>query len=217
MQKESGEYINRESGAIITNNSVLFESGDQIIFHPQIVLKEEVLPVDKLSTMVDGNTNILVNSIVKEDDPEKLKDLTKLFQANQSKKNIIQVVKYSELLDKVNDQALERLTKAPGQIADNDLINYMKVARDNINNSQDYIENFQNKPSLQINQQNISVNINSGKKEEDSLSKESRDHVIDAITSILDNIKKENTNVIDADVVETAKINDKEKRENIDE
>lgn len=217
MQKESGEHINRESGAIITNNSVLFESGDQIIFHPQIILKEEVLPVDKLSTMVDGNTNILVNSIVKEDDPEKLKDLTKLFQANQSKKNIIQVVKYSELLDKVNDQALERLTKAPGQIADNDLINYMKVARDNINNSQDYIENFQNKPSLQINQQNISVNINSGKKEEDSLSKESRDHVIDAVTSILDNIKKENTNVIDADVVETAKINDKEKGENIDE
>lgn len=145
------------------------------------------------------NEEDILDKIVNTNDIDELKDLTHLFNLNQSKKNILRISKLNDLLDKVSDQAMERLDTRAFDISDRDLMTYMQVFQNTIDKSQQNIENATSQPMIQINQQN-NINI-----EEGGLSKESRDKIL----SVIDTIKKmaeeninntqteENTNLID--------------------
>ena len=54
-------------------------------------------------TQVEQTSDTLAQDILNTDDPKKVKDLTALFNMNQSKKNVLRVLKLSELLDKISD------------------------------------------------------------------------------------------------------------------
>ena len=54
-------------------------------------------------TRVEETSDNLAQDILNTDDPKKVKDLTTLFNMNQSKKNVLRVLKLSELLDKISD------------------------------------------------------------------------------------------------------------------
>ena len=62
------------------------------------------LPVQRL----DSNSTNLIDKIVSEKDPGKLKDLVDLFNFNQNKKDILRADTYSKLLDKLSEEMYNR-------------------------------------------------------------------------------------------------------------
>ena len=56
------------------------------------------------SANLEKDTQALVNDILNEKDPKKVKDLTYLFNIAQTKKSVLRAVNLNILLDKVHDQ-----------------------------------------------------------------------------------------------------------------
>lgn len=136
-------------------------------------------------------TNQLVDQLIKEDDPNKTKEMINLFNINIAKKNTLRVIKANEVLDKVNDEVYKRISERPDGITDKDLISYMNAAQLQIDKSLDKINSVGEIPVIQVNQDN-SVNINVG----ESLSKDSRDRVLKVVQELL----KNNDDAIDVDI-----------------
>jgi hypothetical protein len=144
--------------------------------------KDELLP-DEIDTIALEESSIsLVQNIINTDNVDELKTLTKMFEINQAKKNALRVIKLNNLLDKVNDQAIERFEKRPYEISNKELLDYMKVVGDEIERSQDMISKIDNSPAIQINQQNNSINVNVGG---EKIDRDSKERVIDAVTQLL--------------------------------
>jgi hypothetical protein len=146
------------------------------------VTKDELLPEELNSLILEESSNNLVNDIVQTSDIDELKNLTRLFEINQAKKNALRIVKLNTLLDKVNDQAIERFEKRPYEISNKELLDYMKVVQEQIHNSQDTLSKIDQSPAIQINQQNNSINVNVG---QEAIDRDSKERVIDAVTQLL--------------------------------
>ena len=127
-----------------------------------------------------NKTEELVDQLIREDDPNKTKDMINLFNINIAKKNTLRVLKANELLDKVNDEAYKRVSERPDQINDKDLLSYMNAAQLQIDKSLDRVNSIDQTPTIQLNQDN-SVNINVG----EQLSRESRERVLKAVQNFL--------------------------------
>lgn len=149
---------------------------------PVKVPEDELLPAELNTLALEKSSNQLVNDIVETDDIDELKTLTKLFEINQAKKNALRIVKLNNLLDKVNDQAIERFEKRPYEISNKELLDYMKVVQEQIQNSQETLSNIDQSPAIQINQQNNSINVNVG---QNAIDRDSKERVIDAVTALL--------------------------------
>jgi hypothetical protein len=148
----------------------------------QLTIKDDMLP-DELDEMtLENSSNQLVKNIIRTENVDELKKLTKLFDINQAKKNALRVVKLNSLLDKVNDQAIERFEKRPYEISNKELLDYMKVVQDQIERSQQNLDSIDVSPTIQINQQNNSINVNVG---EDALDRDAKERVIDAVSALL--------------------------------
>ena len=159
--------------------------------------KDELLPAEIDTIALEESSISLVQNIINTDNVDELKTLTKMFEINQAKKNALRVIKLNNLLDKVNDQAIERFEKRPYEISNKELLDYMKVVGDEIERSQDMISKIDNSPAIQINQQNNSINVNVG---ENAIDRDSKERVIDAINQLLKAVRspvKEEPVVID--------------------
>lgn len=157
----------------------------------------EILNTDTLKE----STTEVVNQIIDEQDINKVKDLTELFNLNQAKKNLVRIVKLNELLDKVQDQAIERINKCPDEIDNKTLLDYMKTVQDSIEKSQKNVSEMSSAPLVQINNQTNEININSDL----VLSPEEKERVINAVQQLLQLSKKEamdDSNIIDVEVEE---------------
>ena len=141
---------------------------------------------------VDKEANEIITSLVKENDSEKIKNITKLFQINQSKKNIMRIMRYGGLLDKVGDQIAERFEKNPNAMSNEDIIKYIKVLQDSISISQEYIDNMEEKPMISITNNKNELNVNVSQNGI-NLDRDSRENVMNAINEILKIATKENT------------------------
>ena len=113
-------------------------------------------------------------------------------------KTMQRILKSNQLLDKVTEEALDRFIKNKDEFTNQDLLNYMKVVQDSINNSQKTLSTQQeqiSKPLIQINQQNITTN--------EPLSKESQEKILSVVEELmkLTSSGKEEK-VIDGEVVE---------------
>ena len=88
------------------------------------------------------------------------------------------------LLDAVTDQAIVRAEKHPGEFSNKELSDFMKVAQDQIMQSQKVIETLGEKPVMQITNQKNEVNIaiDSG------LSRESKNKVIDIVRALVEQV-----------------------------
>ena len=136
------------------------------------------------SANLEKDTQALVNNILNEKDPKKVKDLTYLFNIAQTKKSVLRAVNLNNLLDKVNDQMEERLTKRADQFSNKDLLDYMDKMTGALEKAQKQVQDVDPTPAIQINQQNINLG-------EAGLSRESRQNVMDAVASILKRLNEE--------------------------
>lgn len=136
------------------------------------------------SASLEKDTQALVNDILNEKDPKKVKDLTYLFNIAQTKKSVLRAVNLNNLLDKVNDQMEERLTKRADQFSNKDLLDYMDKMTGALEKAQKQVQDVDPTPAIQINQQNINLG-------DSGLSRESRQNVMDAVASILKRLNEE--------------------------
>ena len=82
----------------------------------------------------------IVQNIITAPDAKELQAQFELFNISQSKKNALRTIKLNGLLDKIEDQAVERFEKRPDQISNKELLDYMQVVSTQIDRSQKYME-----------------------------------------------------------------------------
>lgn len=161
---------------------------------------------NQISTL-DNDVTEVINKTIEEQDPQKVKDLTNLFNMHMNKKNMIRLVKLNDLLDNVVDQSLIRFESNPNNFSNKELIDYMNVVQKTSDASFNQLKEIHEAPTtIQINNQ-TAINVDCNKNDLSKLSKESRKRVLDAIDSILKNSAVDD--VIDVEVA------DKETNENI--
>ena len=88
----------------------------------------DLIKVD--TTKLNEESLALINQIIEENNIEKAKDLTYLFNINQNKKTMVRVNKLNELLDVITDQAVDRFTKKPDEISNKELLDSLKTVQD---------------------------------------------------------------------------------------
>ena len=148
-----------------------------------------LLPLDKQEEKI-------ITDIIKAPNQKELQEQFDLFNINQSKKNALRIIKLNSLLDKVEDQAIERFEKKPDQVSNKELLEYMQVVAGQIDRSQKYIETIKDKPMIKVTDRSQQVNINIGTE----LNRDSKERVMDAIQGLLKQLNSDqDNNVIDAD------------------
>jgi len=157
-------------------------------------LKEEKSQLPETSTELSS----VVKKINKEDDVEKVKDLTKLFNLAMLKKEINRAEKQSDMLDYALDEVYSRITT--GEMPDKDLANYIKIFQDAINNSRKNTSE-ETLPHIQINTNEININ-------RDELSREERENVLEFIQTILTQSKSDDIIDVNSEVKESEEQDD---------
>lgn len=171
-----------------------------------IIYKEEI----SLEHRVEDNAVELAKQIAKTDNKTELDSLYDAFKINDTKKNVFRVNKLNELLDKITEEASARFENRPGEMSNKEVIDYMNAVSNQIDRSKNTLNQIKD---VNLTQVNNTVNVNIDNKET-TLSRESREKVIDFIKDILKN-SQENTaidkdNVIEAEVAEEKKDNNEE-------
>ena len=129
-----------------------------------------------MEDLVPKDQKDLEQELLEENDPNKLKDIISLFNVNIQKKQLIRSNKLNDLQDLVYNQMSERIEKKPGEFSNKDLLDYFKVIQDTISKTSSEVD-VENIP-IQINQNQLNINM------QDTLSKESKEKVVDALKSI---------------------------------
>ena len=150
------------------------------------------------SSSLDETSRGLVEKIVGEQDPDKLKNLVSLFNMNQSKKNLVRAEMFSRLMDKISVQMMERFEKKPGEFSNKDLLDYLSAIRSAIDKNDLNLEDM----SAPIIQNNTQVNINV-----DTLDRNSKERVADAVKSILAKLSN-SSDIIDVESLEVEQPSD---------
>lgn len=140
-----------------------------------------ILKIDDMSVL-DKKSEEIVADIVKEQDSEKLKNLITLFNSNQSKKDIVRNNVFSILMDKISSQMLERFEKNPNTFSNKDLLDYLNTIKNVRSNKIDA-----DSIDIPIIQNNTQINV-----KVETLSRESKERVIDSVNAILNRLKNNN-------------------------
>lgn len=137
----------------------------------------------KASSLVELNqekqANILVK-LVEEDDLDKVKDLTHLFNVYQAKRNAIRISALNDVQDALVQQMLDRLAKYPDNFNNKDIADWMKTIQSVLESSGEKVAQLDSVPTIAY-QQNNQVNFNIA----DTLNRESRERVVSAIEALL--------------------------------
>lgn len=128
---------------------------------------------------LDKNIENLTKQILSETDENKSKDLIHLFNLNQSKKNVLRSNKYSDMLELVIKQMMERIIKTPDNFSNDDLLKFFTAVNSALSKTSDTISQIDEMPAIQIN--NTQINVQS----EDKLSREEKERTIDAVKALL--------------------------------
>ncbi|MBO5423981.1 MAG: hypothetical protein J6A25_00540 [Lachnospiraceae bacterium] len=135
--------------------------------------------------VLNAESLALIAQIVDEQNLERTKDLTHLFNVNQNKKTMIRVNKLSDLMDVITDQAVARFTNRPDEISNQDLMNSLKTVQDLIERGTKQASGVQDTPLIQINQQTNEVNVGDTGI---NLGRDSRERVKNAVSALLSNL-----------------------------
>ena len=142
-------------------------------------------PRDLLPAAQEKQDEIL-SELVQANDVEKIKDLTHLFNAHQAKRNALRINALNDVQDALVQQMAERLKKTPDNFNNTDIANWMKTVQQVIDTSQKTVEQVDTIPAITYQQtNNTQVNVSVV----DSLSRESRTRITDAIQKILQNVQ----------------------------
>lgn len=127
----------------------------------------------------------ILSQLVAEQDADKAKDLTYLFNQNQNKKTAIRVNKLNELLDVIADHTMVRFLTHPDEISNKELLDSLKIIQDLALSGQRQVTEAIETPAplIQFNQQNNEVNLDG--KPQGNLSRDSREKVKSVVESLL--------------------------------
>lgn len=123
----------------------------------------------------------LSDRILNETDIEQFDKMKNLFDLNMKKKEIIRLNKLNDLQDLTVEEMSNRLQKRSGEFSNQDLLGYFKTIQDSISRSDTSLDGI-DVASIKVIQNQLNINMNN----EDGLSRESKNKVIEAIRSILD-------------------------------
>lgn len=167
------------------------QEGTEVIAVEQVTeeLEDELLPAEIDEMPLAEETTKIVTEIIKSENVNELKELTKMFTLNQAKKNALRIVKLNNLLDMVNDQAISRIEKRPDEISNKELLDYMNVVSTQIEKSQKSMTLVDETPLVQLHQQNNSVTVNVNSDSDEKLNRDSKEKVIDAVRELLKMVK----------------------------
>ena len=149
---------------------------------PSQIPKDDMLPAEIDDLPLTEETAKVVNDMVRAKSVDELKSYTDMFRLNMAKKNAVRIAKLQNLLDAVNEQAIDRFISHPDEFSNKEVLDYMKVVQDQIQSSQQNIDSLGDEPAIQINNQRNEVNINV---DSGGLSMESKARVLDAVKSLL--------------------------------
>lgn len=142
-----------------------------------IIYQEEKI----LENQVDDKAKEISKEIAKAENKSELDSLYDMFKINDTKKNIFRINKLNNLLDKVTDEAMTRFENRPGEMSNKEVIDYMNAIQNQIERSKNTVDSIKEINAVQVNN-TVNVNINN---EVSTLSRESREKIIDAIKNIL--------------------------------
>ena len=135
---------------------------------------------NKLPQQVDSITNDLIS----EQDPDKTKRLINMFNLTLVKKNAVRLNTVNELIDSVLDKIGQRLEIRADEFSNKDLIDYMNALYNAAEKSGKIISGADEIPAIQFNQQNNVI-----VSPVETLSRESRMRIADAVSAILKQYK----------------------------
>lgn len=142
---------------------------EEIIVKPELDLKP-----------LDEQTREVAQKILEEQDIDKVKNLTNLFNLNAQKRNVMRVMKMNGLLDNVTDEIVRRFENKPDNFSNEELIKYMQVTENAIDRASKNLNLVEETPPIQYNQNN-QVNINII----DTLDRDSKDRVLEYVNNVL--------------------------------
>lgn len=135
---------------------------------------------------VQQQDNQLITQIVNEKDPDKLKDLTHLFNIFQTKRQLLRLNALNDIQDSLIEQMSLRLKQQPHNFANSDISAWVKVIQQSLDSTANDIKGIDNLPAS-ITQNNTQINVSV----ENTLSKESRDKILEVLQTILQNNSSE--------------------------
>lgn len=144
---------------------------------------KELIPAEDDSNSEDTQ---LMLQIANAKTKEELEPLYQQFNINNTKKSAIRLSQLNDLLDKVNQQAIERFTKRPDEISNKEVIDYMNAVQNQIERSQKIVDGVKDISAVQVNNtQNNTINVNMGGDNNLQLDDESRNKITNIIADIL--------------------------------
>ena len=141
---------------------------------------------DKKDLLVQS-TDEVMSQLIESQDSEEIKRLTQLFNVNQMKKDALRTIKLNDILDKLDEQVSERVSSHPDQFSNTDLLNYVNTIQQTISKTSQTLKNIDQTPLIQFNQQNNVINL-----DDNTLTRESREKILNAVQQLLDYAEKEN-------------------------
>ena len=139
-------------------------------------------------SVIEDEQEQIITDVLSNQSNDNIKDITSLFNLNIAKKNIIRVLKLNGLLDKLSDLAIERLIN--GDLADVDdktLLAYISTIQKVVSSSTKEVDKINEIPNIQVNTQVNNINLT----QEETMPRESREKVMDAVSQILAKLKSD--------------------------
>lgn len=167
--------------------------------------KNEVDTIDS-NELIRKTADDLTLAIAKAESKEELEALYQKFNINNTKKNALRINQLNNLLDQVNQQAVERFNRRPETVSNKEILDYMNAIQNQIERSQRTVDGIKDITAIQVNNtQNNTVNIHVKDTDIPYLSKDSRDRITDLVASILQESNKvKNEDIIDiTETIET--------------
>lgn len=149
-------------------------------------LPEQVLSSTDLLPIAQEQQEKVLSQLVQAEDADSIKDLTHLFNATQTKRNALRIQALNDVQDSLVKQMADRLASQPNNFNNADIASWMKVVQQVMDTSQKSVDQVDTLPTITYQQNNnTQVNVNVA----DTLSRESRERITDAIQKILQNVQ----------------------------
>ena len=142
--------------------------------------EKDIIGYEDAKSVLSQDSIKLQSDIIQEQDQDKLRDLTHLFNLVQAKKNVLRASQLDGIYDKMLSEVQRRL--ANGKFEDNDdFMNAWKLVEGALNRAEAKVNLVDETPAITLLQQNNTVNVGSV----ESLTKESRDRIMKAIQGVI--------------------------------
>ena len=187
----------------------------------KLVTVEETLPAElteeqkeKIKQALKVESEELLVELSKTQDLQKNKDLTYLFQLNNSKKAMLRQNKINELMDNTVDKLTDRVDKHSDEIPTETLIKIATTAQGILDRNTLITTPNQEQNLIQINKHETTINVNQDVQEDKKLTSQQRKNIDSVVSKILGNVLRnsetqpEEDVILDADVAEVKESED---------